>query len=75
MIMGRSIFILSQYIPCRKKVRCLEDCARRGSEKKNKMSPTGWCLKFFWKQPREPGSKVVFEAAFVATVCRGKTLF
>lgn len=30
-------------------------------------------LKIFLKQPREPGNKVVFEAAFVATVCRGKT--
>ena len=29
-------------------------------------------LKIFLKQPREPGNKVVFEAAFVATVCRGK---
>lgn len=30
-------------------------------------------LKIFLKQPREPGNKVVFEAAFVATVCRSKT--
>lgn len=30
-------------------------------------------LKIFLKQPREPGNKVVFEAAFVATVFRGKT--
>ena len=59
--------------PLPKKSDVLRRLCEEGFREKNKMSPTGWCLKFFWKQPREPGNEVVFEAAFVATVCRGKT--
>ena len=45
--------------PLPKKSEVLRRLCEEGFGEKNKMSPTGWCLKSFWKQPREPGNEVV----------------